>query len=375
MSTLLALGTCQNEREGIFSHLKVVHLKHIRMPEEQFSRLSQSFIKAGGTSLDLEYCSIEQEDDVPQLQNECEHQIVSYDCKPSIELLEVTITVEEFIRLIDHVTRCGQSVKCTLYVTTLESNQAVEQPAFPILVPQPISADYTTVLELSGNKMCTEQICQIVGRINQLNHSVTLALSFCTEISDEYNPLRNQMVPPPNPSQDCAKHIEIKYMNISEPLFWYVATSVIYCGYTCEISLCDILPSKVPSEDNLYLPQMAPIHSPAHTAKFRFNIVSIPHDVVERLACQAAISAHVVECVLDKCYVGPPPDVWSLKEKMEEDPAIQIEKFKFEPNSDNPNSLWPESYKADKTWDIRFKAKAKKSALAESTAEKPEVTE
>ncbi|WAR29074.1 hypothetical protein MAR_002642 [Mya arenaria] len=50
---------------------------------------------------------------------------------------------------------------------------------------------------------------------------------------------------------------------------------------------------------------------------------------------------------------------------MEEDPAIQIEKFKFEPNSDNPNSLWPESYKADKTWDIRFKAKAKKITDAE----------
>ncbi|XP_052785911.1 uncharacterized protein LOC128221354 [Mya arenaria] len=120
---------------------------------------------------------------------------------------------------------------------------------------------------------------------------------------------------------------------------------------------------------------MAAIHSPAHTAKLTFYVASIPQHVVERLACQAKISRHLVECVLDKCYVGPPPDVWSLKERMEEDPAIQLEKFKFEPNNDKPVCGWPERYKPDQTWDIRFKATVKKCAHAESTAEKPEVTE
>ncbi|XP_052786907.1 uncharacterized protein LOC128222101 [Mya arenaria] len=378
MSSLLPQGICKNEREGLFSLLKYVYLERIRMSEEQFRRLSQSFIKAGGTSLVLRECSIEPEDDVPQDQNDSEQQEVSSECTTNIELLCLAITVEGFIRLIDYVTRCGKSVKCDLDMITLESNPAVEQPGFPTVVPHPISADYTTVLELSCIRMSTEQICQIVGRMNQLNHSVTLTLFCCTEISDEYNPLRNQMVPPPSPSQDCTKHIKIEDTDISETLCLYVASSAIYYGYTCEISYCDILPSEVPHSDNLYFPQMAFNHSPAHTAKLRLDTVSIPQAIVERLARQAAVSGHLVECVLDKCSVWPPPDVWPLKEKMEEYPSIYFETFKFEPNNNDGDiykSVWPKSYKADQTWDIRFKVNAKKSALTESTAEKPEVTE
>ncbi|XP_052786734.1 uncharacterized protein LOC128222029 [Mya arenaria] len=345
------------------------------MSEEQFRRLLQSFIKAGGTSLRLWEFSIEPEDDVPQLQNGYEQQVVSSDCRTCIHLVLVTITVDGFIRLIDYVTRCGQSVECDLKLITLESNPAAEQPVLPMLGPQPISADYTTVLELSCIKMSTEQICQIIGRINQLDHSVTLTLEGCTVKSDEYTPLRHQMVPPPNTSLNYTKHITIKRMNISETLCLYAASSAIYYGYTCKISWCDILPSEVPHADNLHFPQMAAIHSPAHRAKLTFYVASIPQHVVERLACQAKISQHLVECVLDKCDVGPPPEVWSLKEKMEEDPVIQIEEFKFEPNNDEPDYWWPKSYKADQTWDIRFKATAKKSALTESTAENAEVTE
>ncbi|XP_052786587.1 uncharacterized protein LOC128221931 [Mya arenaria] len=378
MSTLSTHGTCQNEREGLFSHLKDLSLGKIRMSEEQFRRLSLSFIQAGGTSLKLWDCSIEPEDDVPQPQNECEQQVVSSECTTCISLGFVTITVEGFIRLIDYVTRCGHSVDCDLYFFTLESNPAVEQPVLTMLGPQPISADYTTELKLSCIEMSTEQMCQIIGRINQLNHSVTLKLERCTEISDEYNPLRNQMVPPPNTSLNYTKHITIEGMKISETLCLYVASSAIYYGYTCEISYCDILTSEVPHADNLHFPQMAAIHSPAHTAKLTFYVASIPQHVVERLACRAKISQHLVECVLDKCYVWPHSEVWSLKEKIEEDPAIQIEKFKFEPNNGEPD--WydisrPKSYKADQTWDIRFKATAKKSALAESTAKNAEVTE
>ncbi|XP_052786906.1 uncharacterized protein LOC128222100 [Mya arenaria] len=342
------------------------------MSEEQFRRLLQSFIKAGGTSLRLWLCSIEPEDDVPQLQNECEQQIVSSECTTRITLGFVTITVEGFIRLIDYVTRCGQSVKCYLHHTTLKSNSAAEQPVLPMLGPQPISADYTTELELSRIKMSTEQMCQIIGRMNQLNHSVTLRLFGCTEISDEYNPLRNKMVPPPNTSLNYTKHITIEFMAISETLCLYVASSAIYYGYTCEISRCDILPSEVPHAGNLHFPQMAAIHSPAQTAKLRFHEASILQHVVERLAHQAAVSAHLVECVLDTCSVWPPPDVWSLKEKMEEDPAIQIEEF--EPNNDEIRSWRPDILKIGQIWNIRFKTTAKKSALAESTAEKPEVT-
>ncbi|XP_052787552.1 uncharacterized protein LOC128222541 isoform X2 [Mya arenaria] len=378
MSSLLPQGICKNEREGLFSHLKYVYLERIRMSEEQFRRLSQSFIKAGGTSLVLRECSIEPEDDVPQDQNDSEQQEVSSECTTNIELLCLAITVEGFIRLINYVTRCGKSVKCDLDMITLESNPAVEQPGFPTVVPHPISADYTTVLELSCIRMSTEQICQIVGRMNQLNHSVTLTLFCCTEISDEYNPLRNQMVPPPSPSQDCTKHIKIEDTDISETLCLYVASSAIYYGYTCEISYCDILPSEVPHSDNLYFPQMAFNHSPAHTAKLRLDTVSIPQAIVERLARQAAVSGHLVECVLDKCSVWPPPDVWPLKEKMEEYPSIYFETLKFEPNNNDGDiykSVWPKSYKADQTWDIRFKVNAKKSALAMSTAVKPEVTE
>ncbi|WAR29122.1 hypothetical protein MAR_002690 [Mya arenaria] len=47
MSTLLTHGTCQNEQEGLFSRLKDLYLENIRMSEEQFRRLLQSFIKAG----------------------------------------------------------------------------------------------------------------------------------------------------------------------------------------------------------------------------------------------------------------------------------------------------------------------------------------
>ncbi|XP_052787692.1 uncharacterized protein LOC128222638 [Mya arenaria] len=329
------------------------------MSEEQFIRLSQSFIKAGGTSLKLWRCSIEPGDGEPQLQNECEQQVVSSECTTRIYLGDVTITVEGFIRLIDYVTSCGHSVECDLYSTTLKSNSAVEQPVLPMLGPQPISADYTTKLELFGIEMSTELICQIVGRINQLNHSVTLTLFGCTEISDEYNPLRNKMVPPPNTSLNYTKLIKIKRMKpISETLCLYVASSAIYYGYTCEISECDILTSEVPHADNLYFPQMAAIHSPAQTAKLRFHEASIPQHVVERLACQAKISQHLVECVLDKCYVWPHPEVWLLKEKMEEDPAIQIEKFK--PVIWWHVWKWPKRYKADQIWDIRFKATAKK---------------
>ncbi|XP_052768162.1 uncharacterized protein LOC128208654 [Mya arenaria] len=375
MSTLSTHGTYQNEREGLFSHLKDLSLENIRMSEEQFRRLSQSFIKAGGTSLVLLGCSIEPEDDVPQPQNECKQQVVSSECTTLICIGYVTITVEVFIGLIDYVTRCSQSVRCTLNFFTLQSNSAVEQPSLPMLGPQPISADYTTELRLSLIEMSTEQICQIIGRINQLDHSVTLTLKWCTVKSDEYNPLRNQMVPPPNTSLNYTKHITIKRMNISETLCLYVASSAIYYGYTCKISYCDILPSEVPHADNLHFPQMAAIHSPAQTAKLRFNIVSIPHDVVKRLACQAAVSGHLVECVLDKCYVGLPPEVWSLKEEMEGDPAIQLEKFKFEPNNDEFQSWRLKRYMPGQIWNIRFKTTAKKSALAESTAEKPEVTE
>ncbi|XP_052787556.1 uncharacterized protein LOC128222544 isoform X1 [Mya arenaria] len=364
MSSLLPQGICKNEREGLFSHLKDLYLEKIHMSEEQFIRLSQSFIKAGGTSLQLWDCSIE-----PEYQNECEQQVVSSECTTRILLGFVTITVEGFIRLIDYVTRCGHSVDFHLGSTTLESNPAVEQPSLPMLVAQPISADYTTELELSLIKMSTEQMCQIVGRINQLDHSVTLTLEVCTVKSDEYNPLRHQMVPPPNTSLNYTKHIKIKHMDISETLCLYVASSAIYFGYTCEISACFILPSEVPHADNLHFPQMAAIHSPGHTAKLRFYIVSIPQHVVERLASQAAISGHLVECVLDKCEVGPPPDVWSLKEKIKEDAAIQIEEF--EPNNDE----LPFSFEPGQIWSIRFKTTAKKSALAESTAEKPEVTE
>ncbi|XP_052787568.1 uncharacterized protein LOC128222547 [Mya arenaria] len=345
------------------------------MSEEQFRRLSQSFIKAGGTYLCLGGCSIEPEDDVPQPQNECEQQVVSSECTTCISLCNVTITVEGFIRLIDYMTRCGQSVDCDLTRLTLESNPAAEQPVLPMLGPQPISADYTTKLELYGIEMSTELICQIVGRMNQLNHSVTLGLNVCTEISDEYNPLRNQMVPPPNTSLNYTKRIEIEDTDISETLCLYVASSAIYYGYTCEISECGILPSEVPHADNLHFPQMAAIHSPAQTAKLRFHKASILQHVVERLACQAKISRHLVECVLDKCDVGPPPEVWSLKERMEEDPAIQIEEFKFEPNNDEFQSWRQERYKPGQIWNIRFKTTANKSALAESTAEKPEVTE
>ncbi|XP_052786396.1 uncharacterized protein LOC128221832 isoform X2 [Mya arenaria] len=358
MSSLLSQGLCKNEREGLFSHLKDVSLDNIRMSEEQFRRLSQSFIKAGGTSLVLFGCSIEPEDDVPQLQNECEQQIVSSECTTRITLGFVTITVEGFIRLIDYVTRCGQSVTCGLRCLTLHSNPAAEQPVLPMLGPQPISADYTTELELTGIKMSTEQICQVVGRINQLNHSVTLTLFCCTEISDKYNPLKNKMVPPPNTSLNYTKHIKIHAMMISETLCLYVASSAIYYGYTCEISECDILTSEVPHADNLYFPQMAAIHSPAQTAKLRFHKASIPQHVVERLAHQAAVSAHLVECVLDTCSVRPPPDVWSLKEKMEEDATIQIEEF--EPNIDEFQPRRQKRYKPGQIWNIRFKTTAKK---------------
>ncbi|XP_052772988.1 uncharacterized protein LOC128211905 isoform X2 [Mya arenaria] len=376
MSTLSAHGTCQNKREGFFSHLKDVHLKHIRMSEEQFRRLVQSFIKAGGTSLQMWDCSIEPEENATHLQNEREQQVVASECTTNIYVLFGNITVEGFIRLIDYVTRCGQSVEFELVETTLKSNPAVEKTAFPMVAPQPISADNTTKLELFKIDMSTEQFCQIVGRMNQLNHSVTLRLNRCTEISDDYNPLTNQIEPPPSPSQDCTKHIKIENTDISETLCVYVATSAIYCGYTCDISECNILPSEVPHAYNLHFPQMAAIHSPAQTAKLRFHIVSIPQDVVERLASQAAIAGHLVECVLDWCSVSPPPDVRLLKEKMERNPAIQIEKFKFEPNNDDrPNSLYPEGYKRDQIWDIRFKTTAKKSTLTESTAGKPEVTE
>ncbi|WAR29955.1 hypothetical protein MAR_003523, partial [Mya arenaria] len=180
ISTLSAHGTCQNEREGLFSHLKHVRLVKIRMSEKKFRRLLQSFIKAGGTSLHFWNCSIEREDDVPQLQNAFEQQVISSGCTTNIELWCLTITVEGLISLIDNVTKCGQCVKCTMENTTLKPNPAVEQPAFPMVDPQPISADYTTELELFGIKMSTERICQIVRRMNQLSHSVTLTLQMCT---------------------------------------------------------------------------------------------------------------------------------------------------------------------------------------------------
>ncbi|WAR29087.1 hypothetical protein MAR_002655, partial [Mya arenaria] len=352
MSAFSAYGPCQNERTGLFSHLKDVRLERIHMVEKQFRRLLQSFIKARGTSLQLVGCSIEPEDDVPQFQNGYEQQVVSSECTTYIGFWYLTITIEGFMWLIDYVTRCGQSVKCELDATYLKLNYPVEKPAFPMSVPQLILANYTTELKLSCTDISTEQICQIFGRINQLNHSVTLTLDCCTELSGKINSLGNQMVPPPNPSQDCTKYIEIKNMNISETLFWYADISAIHLGYTCKISRCNILPSEVPHADNLHFPKMTANHSPAQTAKLRFDRASIPQHVVERLACQAALSGHLVEFVLDMCYVGvTPADVLSLKEKLEGDPAIQIEKFKFETSKGIPN-ICLERYKPGQAWDI-----------------------
>ncbi|WAR29076.1 hypothetical protein MAR_002644 [Mya arenaria] len=116
-----------------------------------------------------------------------------------------------------------------------------------------------------------------------------------------------------------------------------------------------VVPSDCTTSIDLHLPKWPAIHSPAQTAQLRFRFVSLSTDVIERLVSQALVSGHWVECVLDQCSIGPPPDIRSLKENMETIPAIQIETFEFEPNNDTPHWLWPTKYKGDQTWNIRFK--------------------
>ncbi|XP_052785489.1 uncharacterized protein LOC128221082 isoform X2 [Mya arenaria] len=289
----------ENKWEEPFSHLRHASLGNICMSEEQFSGLLQFCLGVGRTGSwksVLNDCSIEQDEDVEQLQHVFDQQVESSDSTTTIELGHVTITARAFMNLVDWVTRCSDSVKCNLVCLELKPINYVKQIIFPMVVPQPISADYTTELRLHYTKMSTEQICQIVGRMNQLHHSVNLELNRCTEIANECDPLRIQMGPPINTLMDCTKLIEIDGMDISETLLWYVVISVIHFGYNCYVSYCDMLSSDVPHIDNLHFSQMLHTHLPARTAKLIFDHVSMSDDVEERVACEAAKYGHLVKC-------------------------------------------------------------------------------
>ncbi|XP_052785490.1 uncharacterized protein LOC128221082 isoform X3 [Mya arenaria] len=299
MTTLLTCTRGENKWEEPFSHLRHASLGNICMSEEQFSGLLQFCLGVGRTGSwksVLNDCSIEQDEDVEQLQHVFDQQVESSDSTTTIELGHVTITARAFMNLVDWVTRCSDSVKCNLVCLELKPINYVKQIIFPMVVPQPISADYTTELRLHYTKMSTEQICQIVGRMNQLHHSVNLELNRCTEIANECDPLRIQMGPPINTLMDCTKLIEIDGMDISETLLWYVVISVIHFGYNCYVSYCDMLSSDVPHIDNLHFSQMLHTHLPARTAKLIFDHVSMSDDVEERVACEAAKYGHLVKC-------------------------------------------------------------------------------
>ncbi|XP_052786573.1 uncharacterized protein LOC128221926 isoform X2 [Mya arenaria] len=357
MATLSAHGTCQNEREGLFSHLKHVCLENVRMPEEQFIRLLQSCIHvdAESSTCELVTCFVEPDENVEQLQAVFEQQVTPSNCATSIQLVRVDITAKALIRLVDIVTRCGHPVKCELHSLKLRSNQAVEQPNIPIVVPQPISADYTSELNFFNIQMSTEQICQIVGIISHLNHSVTLRIHACSEILNENNYLMNQMVPPQYASLTCAKYINVQGMDISENTFWYIVSSVIQFGLDCGLFRCTVLPNGVPHADKLHFLQVGNPHLPAHTAKIRLNIVSIPQDVVQCLACLAVESEHLVECKLNTCEIPFLSDDRPLKEKMDDYASLMIQEFV----KVDPTAKLPERFNADQTWDIRFKATPK----------------
>ncbi|XP_052814922.1 uncharacterized protein LOC128241856 [Mya arenaria] len=357
MSTLLAHGTCQNERKGLSSHLKHVTLSNIRMTEEQFRRLPQSFEKAGSTTCELIHCCIEQDENVWQLDGVNKQQVTPFDCTTNLYLSATIITVEMFIRLVDWFTICGQSGECHLTDLDLKANLAVAQPSLPLLVSERrLSADYTTKFELTNIKMSKEQICQIVGRMNQLDHSVKLRLYKCSEILDEYNPLMNQMITLPIAPLDCTKHIEISEMEISEELFCYALTSVIHFGYTCKMLDFDILPNKVQPADNLEFSRIVDTNTHAHTAKLVFLYGTMPEHVFLRLASEAAESGHLVECEFHGCEVPSLHDDRPLREKLEEQSALQFETF-IKVNPD----LCFFNEDADQVWNIRFKTNAKQS--------------
>ncbi|WAQ94001.1 hypothetical protein MAR_006472, partial [Mya arenaria] len=162
-----------------------IALLHVTISAEAFRRL---------VTMD---CTIEPNEDVRQLNVEMENQRAlqmvavqppSTDYTTDITLYRVTMSAEEFRRLVTMVIQSGHSVNCKLAYCTIEPNEDVRQlnvemenqRALQMVAVQPPSTDYTTDITLYRVTMSAEAVRRLVTTVIQSGHSVNCWLQDCT---------------------------------------------------------------------------------------------------------------------------------------------------------------------------------------------------
>ncbi|WAR30740.1 hypothetical protein MAR_033282 [Mya arenaria] len=313
------------------SALQMVALQpYTTMSAGEFRRLVSIVIQSGhSVNCELGRCTIEPEEDVRQLQVEMENQSalpmvalqpVSADYTTHIAIRETTMSAGEFRRLVSIVIQSGHSVNCKLFDCEIEPEEDVRQlqveienqSALPMVVLQPVSADYTTHITIEYTTMSAGEFRRLVSIVIQSGHSMVVL----------------QPV-----SADYTTHITIEETTISAGEFRRLVSIVIQSGHSvnCELEGCTIKPEEdvrqlqVEMENQSALPMVVlqPV-SADYTTHIAIRESTMSAGEFRRLVSIVIQSGHSVNCELGRCTIEPEEDVRQLQVEMENQSALPM---------------------------------------------------
>ncbi|XP_052788053.1 uncharacterized protein LOC128222914 isoform X2 [Mya arenaria] len=362
MAALLAItdDSISPNLDGPLSTLTNVKLGNMIISEGTFRRLVSIVIQSGhSVNCKLDDCTIEPEEDVRQLQLEMENQSalqmvalqpVSADYTTHITIANTTMSAGEFRRLISIVIQSGHSVNCELESCILEPDEDVRQlqvemenqSALPMVVLQPVSADYTTHIAIMKTTMSAGEFRRLVSIVIQSGHSVNCDLGRCTIEPEEdvrqlqvemENQSALQMVVLQPVSADNTTHITIEETTMSAGEFRRLVSIVIQSGHSvnCELWHCTINPEEdvrqlqveMENQSALQMVVLQPV-SADYTTHITIRETTMSAGEFRRLVSIVIQSGHSVNCVLWDCILEPDEDVRQLQLEMENQSALQM---------------------------------------------------
>ncbi|XP_052788048.1 uncharacterized protein LOC128222913 isoform X2 [Mya arenaria] len=337
-----------------------IAIRETTMSAGEFRRLVSIVIQSGhSVNCELEGLTIEPEEDVRQLQVEMENQSalqmvalqpVSADYTTHIAIRETTMSAGEFRRLVSIVIQSGHSVNCKLFDCEIEPEEDVRQlqveienqSALPMVVLQPVSADYTTHITIEYTTMSAGEFRRLVSIVIQSGHSVNCELGRCTiEPEEDVRQLQvemeNQsalpMVALQPVSADYTTHIAIRETTMSAGEFRRLVSIVIQSGHSvnCKLFDCEIEPEEdvrqlqVEIENQSALPMVVlqPV-SADYTTHITIEYTTMSAGEFRRLVSIVIQSGHSVNCELENCEIEPEEDVRQLQVEMENQSALQM---------------------------------------------------
>ncbi|XP_052763497.1 uncharacterized protein LOC128205684 [Mya arenaria] len=276
--------------DGTPSTLTDVELGNMILSAGAYRRLVRFVIQSGHyVNCKLSLCKLELEEDMRQLQVGIENQSalqlvapqpVSSDYTTYISSSCMVISVGEFRRLVSIVTQSGHSVNCEFSYCTIKLEEDVRQlqvgienqSALQMVALQPVTADYTTYISLSGMVISVGEFRRLVSIVTQSGHSVNCKLSVCIlELEEDM------------------RQLQVGIENQSA--LQLVALQPATADYTTNISLIDMV---------------------------------IPVGEFRRLVSIVTQSGNYVICKLSCCTIEPEEDVRQLQVEMENQSVVKL---------------------------------------------------